>query len=39
MQTRNALLKIAKEELLDGKTELLNAKLLNPKEKKSTFSL
>jgi hypothetical protein len=30
---RNALLRIAKEELLEGKTELLNAKLLNPKEK------
>jgi hypothetical protein len=30
---RNALLRIAREELLDGKTELLKAKLLNPKEK------
>jgi hypothetical protein len=29
----HALLRIAKEELLEGKTELLNAKLLNPKEK------
>ncbi len=30
---RHALLKIAREELLDGRTELLKAKLLNPKEK------
>jgi len=27
------LLRIAREEILDGKTELLKAKLLNPKEK------
>ena len=33
MQTRNALLKIAREELLDGRTELLRAKLLNHREK------
>ena len=33
MQTRNALLNIARKEILDGKTELLKAKLLNPKEK------
>ena len=33
MQTRNALLKIAREEILDGKTELLKTKLLNYREK------
>jgi|GEM_PF-6233669 len=33
MGTKNALLKIAREEILNGKTELLKAKLLNPKEK------
>lgn len=30
---RNALLRIAREELLDGKTELLKTKLLNYREK------
>ncbi len=30
---RNALLKIAREEILDGRTELLKAKLLNHREK------
>jgi hypothetical protein len=30
---RNALIRIAREEILDGKTELLKAKLLNSKEK------
>jgi hypothetical protein len=33
MQTKNALLRIAREELLEGKTELLKAKLLNQREK------
>lgn len=39
MQTKNALLRIAREELLDGKTELLKAKLLNPKEKTYLLTL
>jgi hypothetical protein len=30
---KNTLLKIAREEILDGKTELLKAKLLNQREK------
>jgi hypothetical protein len=30
---RNALIRIAREEILDGKTELLKAKLLNSREK------
>jgi hypothetical protein len=33
MQTRNELLRIARKEILNGKTELLKTKLLNPKEK------
>jgi hypothetical protein len=31
--TRNTLWRIAREEILDGKTELLKAKLLNSREK------